>query len=96
MAYKAKLSIKMMGISHAGQLAKIMAANGLAQNFAALSALVTEGIQKGHMRLHARKFSKDGWANTNEIEFIVQKIEGSGIISFDKIKEIVKSIKENK
>ncbi|MEI3604401.1 hydroxymethylglutaryl-CoA reductase, degradative [Pseudogracilibacillus sp. SE30717A] len=56
----AKLSIKMMRISHAEQLAKIMAATGLAQNFAALSALVTEGIQKGHMKLHARKFSKDG------------------------------------
>ena len=51
----ARLALKILKVKHAQDLACIMAAVGLAQNFAALRALVTEGIQKGHMRLHARK-----------------------------------------
>ena len=51
----AKISKKILGVSSAQELACIMASVGLAQNFAAMRALVTEGIQKGHMKLHARK-----------------------------------------
>jgi len=51
----AKICTKILGVSSANELACIMAATGLAQNFAAMRALVTEGIQKGHMKLHARK-----------------------------------------
>lgn len=50
-----RVALKLLGVSNACDLAAIMGAVGLAQNFAALRALVTEGIQKGHMRLHARK-----------------------------------------
>ena len=55
----AKICTKILGVSTANELSCIMAAAGLAQNFAAMRALVTEGIQKGHMKLHARKESKN-------------------------------------
>ena len=51
----AKISKKILGVNSAQELACVMASVGLAQNFAAMRALVTEGIQKGHMKLHARK-----------------------------------------
>ena len=55
----AKICTKILGVSSANELSCIMAAAGLAQNFAAMRALVTEGIQKGHMKLHARKEGKN-------------------------------------
>ena len=55
----AKVCTKILGVSSANELSCIMAAAGLAQNFAAMRALVTEGIQKGHMKLHARKEGKN-------------------------------------
>ena len=55
----AKICTKILGVSTANELSCIMAAAGLAQNFAAMRALVTEGIQKGHMELHARKEGKN-------------------------------------
>jgi hydroxymethylglutaryl-CoA reductase len=55
----AKICTKILGVSTANDLSCIMAAAGLAQNFAAMHALVTEGIQKGHMKLHARKEGKN-------------------------------------
>jgi len=55
----AKICTKILGVSTAQELSCTMAAVGLAQNFAAMRALVTEGIQKGHMRLHARKEGKN-------------------------------------
>ena len=51
----AKICTKILNVSSANELAGVMAAAGLAQNFAAMRALATEGIQKGHMKLHARK-----------------------------------------
>ena len=55
----AKICTKILGVSSANELSCIMASAGLAQNFAAMRALVTEGIQKGHMKLHARKEGKN-------------------------------------
>jgi hydroxymethylglutaryl-CoA reductase len=51
----AKICTKILKLQNVQELSCIMAATGLAQNFAAMRALVTEGIQKGHMKLHARK-----------------------------------------
>ncbi|HEV8387121.1 MAG TPA: hydroxymethylglutaryl-CoA reductase, degradative [Nitrososphaera sp.] len=53
-----KLALQIMGVANAKDLAMAMAAAGLAQNFAAIRALSDEGIQRGHMKLHARKFKK--------------------------------------
>ena len=54
----AKICTKILGVTSSQELSCIIAAVGLAQNFAAMRALVTEGIQKGHMKLHARKENK--------------------------------------
>ncbi|HEX2107351.1 MAG TPA: hydroxymethylglutaryl-CoA reductase, degradative [Nitrososphaera sp.] len=54
----AKLALQILAVKSAKELATVMAAVGLAQNLAAIRALASEGIQAGHMRLHARKFSK--------------------------------------
>jgi len=54
----ARVALKILGVGSARELACVIASVGLAQNFAALRALATEGIQKGHMRLHARKNEK--------------------------------------
>jgi hydroxymethylglutaryl-CoA reductase len=54
----AKFALQILGIKSAKELAMVMAAVGLAQNLAAIRALSSEGIQAGHMKLHARKFSK--------------------------------------
>jgi hydroxymethylglutaryl-CoA reductase len=53
-----KLALQILGVANAKDLAMAMAAAGLAQNFAAIRALSDEGIQRGHMKLHARKFKK--------------------------------------
>ena len=54
----AKFALEILGVKSAKELAMVIAATGLAQNLAAIRALSSEGIQTGHMRLHARKFSK--------------------------------------
>ncbi len=51
----AQVCTKILGVESASELACVIGAAGLAQNFSALRALASEGIQKGHMRLHARK-----------------------------------------
>lgn len=56
----AKIAIKILGVKTAGELAGVIAAVGLANNFAALRAMAREGIQEGHMRLHKRKFGEKG------------------------------------
>lgn len=91
----AKTAIKIMNAGSAERLARIMAAVGLAQNFAALRALVTDGIQKGHMKLHAQNLAIMAGASANEIDLVVQKAKESNVISFGKIKEIVESLKRN-
>ena len=53
----AKANVKVLGVAHADELGQVLAAVGLAQNFAALRALATEGIQRGHMELHARNIA---------------------------------------
>ena len=55
----AKICTKILGVSTAQELSCVIAVVGLAQNFAAMRALATEGIQKGHMKLHARKEGKN-------------------------------------
>jgi hydroxymethylglutaryl-CoA reductase len=69
-----------------------MAATGLAQNYSAIRALSTEGIQKGHMRLHARNLAAAAGANNEQIDKIVQKMIEENNISLDKAKELVKKI----
>ena len=68
-----------------------MTATGLAQNYSAIRALSTEGIQKGHMRLHARNLAAAAGASTNQIDKVVQKMIGDKKISLDGAKEILQN-----
>ena len=89
----ARLALKIMGASKAIDLAGVMAAVGLAQNLGALRALVQEGIQHGHMRLHARNLVVMAGADGNLIDRAVEALVESGEIRFDKAQEIVRRLK---
>jgi hydroxymethylglutaryl-CoA reductase len=89
----ARTALKVMRVSKANHLAEVMAAVGLAQNLGALRALVKEGIQHGHMRLHARNLVVMAGATENLIETAVQELVESGEIRFDKAQEIVERLK---
>jgi hydroxymethylglutaryl-CoA reductase len=88
----AKICNKILGVCSAQELASIMTAAGLAQNYSAIRALSTEGIQKGHMRLHARNLAAAAGAKNEQIDNIVQKMIEENNISLDKAKELVKKI----
>lgn len=70
----AQLSLQMLNIESASELGEVIAAVGLAQNMAAIRALATEGIQRGHMALHARNIAVVAGAKANEVDHIVEKM----------------------
>jgi len=83
-------SLKLMGVTSAAQLAEIIVSVGLAQNLAALRALATEGIQRGHMTLHARQVAIAAGASGPEIEIISAKLVAENAIRIDRAEEILK------
>jgi len=85
----AKICTKILGIESAKELACIMTSVGLAQNFSAIRALVTEGIQKGHMKLHARNLAAAAGANGEQIDKIVRKMVEEKNISLNRAKELL-------
>jgi len=70
----ARTSLKILGVKTAQELGKIMAATGLAQNFATLRAQVAEGLQKGHMGLHAKNLAVSAGAKGEEIDRVAQRL----------------------
>ncbi len=84
---------RILGIGSARELAEIMAAVGLAQNFSALRALATEGIQKGHMTLHARSVAVAAGAQPEHFETVVERLIEDGQIKIWRAREIVEEIK---
>ena len=85
----AKICTKILGVTSAQELACIMASVGLAQNFSAIRALATEGIQKGHMKLHAKNIAFAAGAKPEQIDKIVQKMVQENNISLNRAKELV-------
>jgi hydroxymethylglutaryl-CoA reductase len=90
---KAKLCKKILGIKTAKELAEIVASLGLAQNFAAVFALSTVGIQKGHMSLHAKNIAVMAGAQGNEVDRVAEQLVKEGKIKLDRAEEILKSIR---
>jgi len=90
----AKLCLKILGVKNAKELAEIMAAVGLAQNFAALRALATKGIQAGHMKLHAQNIAVMAGAMGEEIEVVAKRMVEEGKIKMDRAKEILEEIRK--
>jgi len=85
----ARIALKILKVKTARELGEVMGAVGLIQNLAALRALVTEGIQKGHMKLHARNIAIMAGAKGEMIDRVVEEMIKEGKIRFDKAKEIV-------
>jgi len=90
---KAVLCKKILGISTAQELAEIIAAVGLAQNFAAVYALSTVGIQKGHMSLHAKNIAIMAGANESEIDTIAEQMIQEGVVKLDRAKELLEQLR---
>ncbi|TXT62948.1 MAG: 3-hydroxy-3-methylglutaryl-coenzyme A reductase [Promethearchaeota archaeon] len=91
----ANLNLKILKIKSANELCQIAAALGLAQNFGALRALTSEGIQKGHMKLHSRNIAKLAGVKDHLIDEVAQKLIATGIIRVDYAQKIVEEL-ENK
>ena len=85
----AKICTKILGVSSAKELACVITAAGLAQNFSALRALATEGIQKGHMKLHARNLASAAGAKKEQIDEIARKMVQENNISLNRAKELL-------
>jgi hydroxymethylglutaryl-CoA reductase len=90
-----KTSLKILNIKKAKELALIMVAVGLAQNFAAIRALAEEGIQKGHMRLHARNIAITAGASDEQINIIASKLIQENDITVNKARELIELINKN-
>ncbi len=89
----ARIALKILGVKTARELAEIMAAVGLAQNLAALRALVAEGIQKGHMKLHARNLAVMAGATGDLIDRVAEEMIRSGRIRYDYAVELVRKLR---
>jgi len=85
----ARIALKIMDIKSAAELAQIIACVGLAQNFAALRALATEGIQKGHMGLHARNVATNAGATGDIVDKIAEQMVKEGRVRADRAKELL-------
>lgn len=92
----AALGLAIAAVDSAQQLSAMMAAVGLAQNFAALRALVTSGIQKGHMKLHARSIAASVGVPSERFDEVVEKLVASGEVKNWKAKEILDTLAADK
>ena len=89
----AKANVAIMGARTADELAKVMAAAGIAQNLGALRALATVGIQAGHMKLHARNMAVTAGANDDEVDKVVEIARASGRITAAAIEAALEQVR---
>jgi len=87
------MNLRLLGAESAPELAQVMAAVGLAQNFAALRALATDGIQAGHMTLHARSVVKAAGAPAEHFDEVLERVLKSGEIKVWKAQQILEELK---
>jgi hydroxymethylglutaryl-CoA reductase len=90
----AQVALRVLGVESACELAEVMAAVGLAQNLGALRALSTEGIQRGHMALHARQLALAAGAMGDQVQRIANRLVMEGEIRLDRAQEILKEMSE--
>lgn len=88
----ARAALKLMGVKSASELAEIIVSVGLAQNLAALRALATEGIQRGHMGLHARQVAVAAGARSDQVDSVAQRMVNEKNIRIDRAVEILKEM----
>ena len=87
-----RLALRILGVSNARELAGIMAAVGLASNLAAMRALATEGIQKGHMALHARSVSHAAGARGEKAEELRRRMLAAGDVKIDRARALLRAL----
>ena len=92
----AKISLKILGVKTARELGEVMASVGLAQNMAALRALAAEGIQKGHMSLHARNIAAMAGAQGDLIDLLADKMVAERKIRLDRARELLLETSKSK
>ncbi len=89
---RVRLALRILNVASARELAAIMAAVGLASNLGAMRALATEGIQKGHMALHARAVSHAAGARGAEAEELRQRLLAAGEVKIDRARELLRAL----
>jgi len=89
---RVRLALRMLGVSSARELAGVMAAVGLASNMAAMRALATEGIQKGHMALHARAVSHAAGARGEDVERLREQLIADGEVKLARARELLRTL----
>lgn len=90
----AKLAVKILGVKSAVELAEVIAATGLAQNLTALKALATEGIQRGHMSLHARNVAATAGATPDIMDQVIATMVKERKVRLDYAQELVEQLKK--
>ena len=88
----AKLALKILGVKTARELAEVIAAVGLAQNLAAIRALAAEGIQRGHMRMHARQVATAVGATGEMVDRVAARLVAERQIRLDRAEEILEEL----
>jgi hydroxymethylglutaryl-CoA reductase len=89
---QARAALKLMGVSTAAELAEIIVSVGLAQNLAALRALATEGIQRGHMSLHARQVAIAAGAQGEQVDRLAERLVQEKNVRIDRAEELVREM----
>jgi hydroxymethylglutaryl-CoA reductase len=89
----AQAALRILGVTSAQELAEVTVAVGLAQNMAALRALATEGIQRGHMALHARNIAIVAGAEGDEIEKVAASLAAHHDVRVDRAKELLETLR---
>jgi hydroxymethylglutaryl-CoA reductase len=90
----ARLALELASVTHADGLAAVAAAAGLATNLAALRALATEGIQRGHMALHARGVARAAGATGDLVDRVAAELSACGDVKADRAREVLSRLKE--
>lgn len=85
----AQIAMKILDVGSARELSEIMAAVGLAQNLAAIRALATDGIQRGHMALHARQMAVAAGAEGDAVAWVAEALVREGQIRVERARELL-------
>jgi len=91
----AQAAVRLLGVKGAQELAEVIVAVGLAQNTGALRALAAEGIQKGHMSLHARNIAVAAGAQGAEIDMVVSRLRSGGHVRLDRAQAILEELRQS-
>jgi len=92
----AQTALRILGVETADELARIIVAVGLAQNFAALKVLATTGVQKGHMSLHAKNIAAMAGAQGDEVDTIADKLKAMGKVRVDIAEQLLAELRGGK